>query len=88
MRTLNFNSWSWSRIEQGRKFCSSRTKPYEDDRVRFVVQMKLKDVKDLLWQTEGANSPEEFEKVWRSIFRGKFEPDKNVYVHFGDFRGV
>ncbi len=64
----------------------SRTKPYEDDRVRLVVQMKLKDVRDLLWQTEGADSPEEFEKVWRGILRGKFESERNVFVHFGDFR--
>jgi hypothetical protein len=83
---LTFNRWSQERIRQGRKFCTSRSKSYKDPRVRFIVQMKLKDVKELLWQTEGADSPAEFEKVWRSIFRGKFEPRRNVYVHFGDFR--
>jgi len=83
---LTFNAWSQERIKQGRKFCTSRSKFCEDPRVRYIVQMKLKDVKELLWQVEGADSPEEFEKVWRSIFRGKFEPERDVYVHFGDFR--
>lgn len=83
---IPFNAWSKERIKQGRKFCTSRTRVYGDKRVKYVFGMKLKDVRDFLWQTEGADSPEEFEKVWRSLFRGKFDPDRMVWVHFGDFR--
>jgi len=28
----------------------------------------------------------EFEKVWRAIFRGRFNLDRIVYVHFGKFK--
>jgi hypothetical protein len=84
---LKFNKWSQERINQGRKFCTSRSKPdFDDPRVCHIFEMKLKEVRDLLWQTEGADSPAEFEKVWRSIFRGKFEPERTIFVHFGDFR--
>jgi hypothetical protein len=84
---LPFNRWSVERIKQGRKFCTSRSKGYHSDpRVKYMMTMKLKDVRDLLWQVEGADSPEEFEKVWRGMFRGKFDPEREVYVHFGDFR--
>lgn len=84
---LPFNEWSKFRIYQGRKFCTSRTKAYRNDfRVKYIVEMRLEDVRDLLWQVEGADSPEEFEKIWKGMFRGKFDPERIVFVHFGDFR--
>ena len=83
---IPFNKWSKERISQGRKFCTSRTRSWADGRVVLIEKKQLKFVRDYLWQPEGADSSEEFEKVWRSIFRGKFEPDSMVYVHWGDFR--
>ena len=82
-----FNRWSRERINQGRKFATSRTRKWADSRVVMVLRLPLWFVRDFLWQVEGADSPEEFEKVWRSIFRGRFDKDKIVFTHFGDFRG-
>jgi len=82
---LSFNKWSQERIKQGRKFCTSRTKKYGDKRVFAIVKMPLWIVRAYLWEMEGANSPKEFEKVWRSIHRGNFNSLRKVYVHFGDF---
>ncbi|RLG45306.1 MAG: hypothetical protein DRN81_01945 [Thermoproteota archaeon] len=83
---IPFNAWSRERIKQGRKLCTSRTRKWDDHRVKRVTFVPLGFVKDYLWQPEGADSPEEFEKVWRSIFRGNFDPERPVFVHWGDFR--
>lgn len=83
---LPFNDWSKSRIKQGRKFCTSRTKKYDDKQVTDIWQVTLRFVKQYLWQVEGADSPEEFEEVWNSIHpKKKFNPEQMVYVHFGNF---
>jgi hypothetical protein len=82
---IPFNKWSLGRIIEGRKICTSRNKIYNDPRVYLILQLPLCIVRDYLWKEEGADSPEEFEKVWRGIHRGRFEPMKMVYVHFGDF---
>ena len=83
---IPFNKWSKERIEQGRKICTSRTRKWKDDRVYLIIQLPLGIVKEWLYREEGANSPEEFEKVWRSIFRGNFNSERIVFVHFGDFK--
>jgi hypothetical protein len=82
---LPFNAWSKERIRQGRKQCTSRNRKWQDPRVVKIEENSLAFVRDFLWQPEGADSPEEFEKVWRSIHRGKFDPEKTVWVHWGDF---
>lgn len=79
---LSFNKWSQERIKKGKKICTSRTRIWNDPDVWLVIELPLKIVRDYLWKQEGADSPEEFEKVWRSIFRGKFESDRIVFVHF------
>ena len=84
---LPFNKWSQERINLGKKFCTSRTKKYTDPRVVNVIKMPLWVVAAYLWKMEGADSPQEFEKVWREIHpkRG-WTPNLDVFVHFGDFR--
>ena len=82
---LPFNKWSLGRIAEGRKICTSRNDRYDDPRVYLVLRLPLIVIRDYLWREEGADSPEEFEKVWRGIHRGRFEPLKFVYVHFGNF---
>lgn len=84
---IPFGKWSKERIEQGRKICTSRTRKWkDDDRVYLILELPLRVVRDYLYREEGADSPDEFEMVWRSIFRGSFIPDRIVYVHFGDFK--
>lgn len=83
---LTFNDWSIQRIAEGRKFCTSRTKKYDDPRVVRTEKFPLWFVRDFLWQVEGANSPQEFEEVWESIHPKKgFNKYQEVFVHFGDF---
>jgi hypothetical protein len=82
---LRFNDWSKGKIQSGQKICTSRFKKYNDPRVKFIEEKTLGFVKNNLYREEGANSPEEFEKVWRSIFNN-FDDNKIVFVHFGDFR--
>lgn len=82
---LPFNSWSRERIAKGKKICTSRNDKYDDPRVSFVLFLPLRIVRDFLWLEEGATGPAEFEKVWRSIHRGRFDPDRYIHVHFGDF---
>lgn len=83
---IPFNKWSRERIAQGRKTCTSRTKLYYDPRVTKIEIMPLSRVRDERWREEGADSPEEFVKVWKSIHRGRFNPDQLVIVYHGDFR--
>ena len=84
---LPFTTWSRIKIATGKKWATSRSRSYFDDtRVLGVVWLPLSFVRDHLYQVEGADSPEEFEKVWRGIHKGHFEPERIVCVHFGDFR--
>lgn len=90
---IPFNKWSEERLEQGRKLCTSRNKIYgsvgdsfhSKSAVHFIKLIKpfpLWFVRDFLYQLEGANSPDEFVSVWKIIYRGRFNEDKVVYVHF------
>ena len=81
-----FNKWSKERIRQGRKFATTRDKIYNDKNILGVVRLPLGFIKEHLWQIEGADSPEEFEKVWREIHEGQFEAEKSYYVHFGNLK--
>lgn len=83
---IPFNKWSKERIGQNRKFATTRDKAYLNEKcIISIARLPLWFVKEHLWQIEGADSPEEFEKVWRKIHRGQFEADKSYYVHFGNF---
>lgn len=90
MNKIPFNSWSQSRIEQGRKFCTSRKKKYNDPRVIGILFLPWGLVKEHLWSAEGADSPEELQQVIDDIFKRKVNDDEFFHVHFGDFneRGV
>ena len=83
---IPFNKWSKERIRQNRKFATTRDKVYNEKCVFSVARLPLWFIKQHLWQIEGADSPEEFEKVWREIHRGQFEADKFYYCHFGEFQ--
>lgn len=83
---IPFNKWSQERIDNGWKLCTSRTRLWNDSRVYLVIKLPLGIVRNFLYKEEGAETPEEFERVWRSIFRGKFDSERVVFVHFGDFK--
>lgn len=93
---IPFNKWSAERLSSGQKVCTSRTKKYGEPMDFFVVDGKryvLMRILELplwfivryLWHQEGASSPEEFVKVWKSIHpRAKIRTDILFYVHFFD----
>lgn len=83
---LPFTRWSRQRIAQGRKWATTRTRKFYDPRVVLCFEIELGRVRDEFWQIEGADSPEEYEKVWRSLHRGHYRGNRWVYIHFGDFR--
>ena len=84
---IPFNAWSRERIEQGRKLCTSRHKPYlKDERVTKIVKYSWGMIKTLYWQEEGADSPEELQQVIEKIYNRKVPDTEMFYVHFGDFR--
>lgn len=85
MKILKFTKANQKLINEGKKICTARREIHKDPRVAWTVRAKLIDVKDQLYEMEGYESPEEFEKVWRGIHRGNFDPEKIVHVHFGWF---
>lgn len=78
-----FNKWSKKKIEQGKKCCTSRNKQYRGFG-DYTIQLPLWFVKRYLFIQEGADSPGEFEKIWKKVYRGKFDKNKLVFVHFFD----
>ena len=83
---IPFNAWSKRRIAEGRKFCTSRSKIYKDDRVIGIVNMPWGIIKKYLYEAEGADSPEELQKVIDMIHRKVVPDDKMFWVHFGNFK--
>ena len=85
---IPFNAWSQERIKQDRKFCTSRHKKYpNDERVAWITpKLEWGFIRKHLWQTEGADSPEELQEVIIKIYHRKVPDDELFYVHFGDFR--
>ncbi|MBN1574538.1 MAG: hypothetical protein JW984_15180 [Deltaproteobacteria bacterium] len=88
LELLKFTKKNQELIARGRKICTARRKIHGDPRVAWVTMMRLREVKEHFYGMEGYDSPEEFEKVWRGIHRGRFNPNQIVYVHFGWFGEV
>ena len=81
---MKFNAWSKERIRQGRKKLTSRKKAYwEDKDVESVLPVTLPwwFIREYLWRDEGADSPEELQKVINQIFRRRVEDDEAFCVH-------
>lgn len=85
---IPFNEWSKERIEQGRKFCTSRHKKYSNDPrvVCITPKMPWHIIRTFFWKLEGANSPGELQRVIEGIYKREVPDDENFYVHFGEFR--
>lgn len=83
---IPFNTWSKKKIAEGKKFCTSRSRIYKDDRVVGVLYASWWLIRKYLYKAEGADSPEELQRVINKIHR-KVVPDNQMfYVHFGDFK--
>lgn len=90
---IPFNKWSEDRLRAGQKICTSRHKKYGEPgdyfytvggrfRLQHVMELPLWFVRDYLYKLEGAESPDEFQAVWKSLHRGKFKAQELVWVHF------
>ena len=67
---------------------TSRHQKYtEDPRVlRILDLMPWGLIKQKFWQLEGADSPEELQKVIEDIYKRKVQDGEMFYPHLGDFR--
>ena len=89
---IPFNKWSRERLKEG-KCATSRNKKYGVEGDTFIVdgikyiitdiaRVSLQTVLDLGVQEEGADSKEEFIKVWKEIHPRKgFVPEQKVWFH-------
>jgi hypothetical protein len=83
---IQFNAWSSKRIREGKKWATSRNKPYEDDeRVLGIIKLPWWFIRDYLYMVEGAESPEELQSVINQAQRRVVKDDDTFYVHFGNF---
>ena len=72
------------RIRQGRKTLTSRTSiHYPDEDVENYLEhpLPLWFIKKYLYRDEGADSPEELQRVINQIFRRKVDENRLFFVH-------
>ena len=81
--TLSFNAWSRKRLADGRKCLTSRKRAYVNDPIVKYILPPLPwwFIREYLYRDEGAESPEELERVITSIFRRKVGLNEEFYVH-------
>ena len=88
-KEIPFNEWSKERINQGRKFITSRHSKYlHDNRVMLILpKMPWGEIRERFWQLEGADSPMELQQVIEEdIYHRKVLDNEMFYPHLGDFR--
>ena len=87
MSDIPFNGWSQEKILQGKKHCTSRHKKYPNDKRVTWISPKLPwwFIRTYLWKEEGADSPEELQKIINEIYHRTVPEDEGFYVHFGKF---
>lgn len=80
---MKFHEWSKVRIRNGTKRLTSRRENQESDPdVLYVVgPMPWQFITHYLYRAEGAESPEELQRVINQIFRRVVKPDEMFYVH-------
>lgn len=90
---IPFTSWSLERLAKGIKIATSRNKKYGDvgdyfkaDNRTYILTAitgkTLKEVAEQYYKAEGAESPDEFIKIWNSIHRKNgFVPEQVVLYH-------
>lgn len=56
-------------------------------RIVHICPAKLKYIEDIFYRTEGCESPDHFERLWRSLHRGHYYENKLYFLHFFAFAG-
>ena len=79
---MKFNAWSKARIRNGTKTLTSRKMRYSDLAVYCSFgPFPWWFIKRFLYRDEGAESPEELQRVINQIFRRTVEDHELFYVH-------
>ena len=93
---IPFNTWSENKIRTGEKFATARNKKYGKKgdftrfeewklRIKFVVKLPLWFIRAWLYETEGADSPDEFVDIWCKIHPRKgWDENQEVWYHCFD----
>ena len=91
---MPFTGWSKKKIKEGKKTCTARRYAVGEEGDTFVVDrqefritrieyLPLLHVRNVLFRCEGAASPEQFERIYRSQHSfWKWEEGEKVYVHY------
>lgn len=91
---IPFTNWSKKRILQNKKRCTSKhyqlgevgdTFHVDGEKFRIIriEYLSLGVVRDSLFRCEGTNSPEQFERIWKSQHKiWNFEEKNKIFVHF------
>ena len=87
---MKFNKWSMQRIKDGRKRLTSRKNRYEGDpHVSGIVgPLPWWFIREYLCREEGADSPEELQRVINQIFRREVHGLEEFFVHIIDIEQV
>ena len=80
---MRFNKWSMKKIREGKKVLTSRRNRYEDDpHVEGIVgPLPWWFIKTYLYRDEGADSPEEIQRIINQVSRTKVSDLVEFFVH-------
>lgn len=84
---MKFNRWSRKKIKEGKKFLTSRKEIHKhDEDVLAILPEPLPwwFIRRFLWRDEGADSPDELQRVINQIFRRKVKGEELFFVHILD----
>jgi hypothetical protein len=80
---MKFNTWSQKRIAEGKKRLTSRRDAYiNDPQVQYISPaLPWWFIREFLYRDEGAESPDELQRVINQIFRRPVRDDELFHVH-------
>lgn len=82
---MKFNAWSMKRIRLGTKHITSRKEDYaakgDPHVIASVGPLPWWFIRECLYEHEGADSPQELQRVINQIFRRIVQDKEMFYVH-------
>jgi hypothetical protein len=81
---MEFNKWSRDKLAKGIKFTTARTSKHDKDPDVYHVFQKpipMWIIKQYFYLDEGAESPDELQRVINQIFRRKVDETRELYLH-------